>query len=157
MVSALAAELTTAAMSKAQHGAEWPEEGPVLPRRRARAARRRRGRVNPTGTTCQRCWTGSSSALPSRSLPFQLRCFRSGFLSGSLNRARLSKLLSKPRPEVVSYSGQDSVEVVKNVPQERISERGEAIEVPKTSRQRSVEAVKSISQERGVNRARSPK
>ena len=45
--------------------------------------------------------------------------------------------------EDVLQSSEETVEVVKTAFQERISERSEAIKVPKISRQRSVEVVKT--------------
>ena len=54
--------------------------------------------------------------------------------------------------EVSKISRQESVEVVRSVPQERISERMGIIEVPEISCQRSAEVVKSILQERSPER-----
>ena len=106
----------------AQHGADWLEEGLVLPRRRARFARRRRGEVDPTGmratflfnrAPCRRCWNSCWKC--------RTGCIKTGSSSG------LPSGLSKcPRSRVRSF-----FEFVKNVPQERNSERNEAIKVPK--------------------------
>ena len=49
---------------------------------------------------------------------------------------------------------QDSVEVGKNIPQERISERSEGIEVPKISCQECVEVVKNVPQEQISERSK---
>ena len=118
---------------RAQHGAEWPEEGLVLPRLRARAARRRRGEVNPTGTRA----TVAPSTAPRAGDPEmmeQLVEVPKGRYQDGIQHRTAQQIVALPAPVLA-------------IP-ERISEQCEVVDVPKISSQERVEAVKSIPQER---------
>ena len=127
---------------RAQHGAEWPEEGLVLPRRPARVPRRRRGEVVPTGTRAT--VGGSAEGDVSTRVPAadcrvvevpKISCHEKIEALKCVSHKRISEeqfeVLEKdsaqigvPRERVQQRSAEkDIVKIFENIPEERISDR----------------------------------